>query len=177
VFRFKSGERDATEFFHACGQCCLALGLGACDVVNGRQTAGEYWDDAAISTRVKSDLMTTKTMSPLTQIHVETFKGHVTLSGQAASRKNADKALAIARAVPTVTGVTDEMTVRGEAPSAPREYGATGGAATGYGSPQPITSAPDNSPGYNAPMRRQGQEDYSAPPQPVPSIGVERQAL
>jgi hypothetical protein len=147
---------------------CLILSLAACDVVNGRQTAGEYWDDASISTRVKSDLMRTKTMNPLTQIHVETFKGHVTLSGQAASRKAADKALSIARAVPTVTGVTDAMTVRGEA--AP---------AISTGAPQPITDTPDNSSSYNAPLnaRHQGQEDYSAPPQPMPAVGVERRPL
>lgn len=141
----------------------LCLALGACDVVNGRQTAGEYWDDAAISTRVKSDLMRTKTMSPLTQIHVETFKGQVTLSGQAASRRNADKALAIARAVPTVTGVTDAMTVHGE--SAPASISA----------PQPITTAPDYSP---RPARRlQGQEDYGAPQAAPAPMGVERHAL
>ena len=88
----------------------LASGLAACSIVSGRETAGQYVDDTAISTRIKADLAGDPSIKPF-QINVETMQGVVQLSGFVDSQQTADKAGAIARAVPSVKDVHNDLVV------------------------------------------------------------------
>lgn len=95
----------------------LATAVGAitmlpgCAVTRGQSTVGEYVDDAAITTSVKSKFVENKAVDA-TSIHVETLQGEVMLSGFA---KNADEkasAERLAREVKGVKRVKNEIAIR-----------------------------------------------------------------
>jgi osmotically-inducible protein OsmY len=67
------------------------------------KTIGETFDDATITTRVKTALINAPTVGALA-IDVDTFKGVVTLSGRVKTQDEAAKAVEVAR---TVGGVKD----------------------------------------------------------------------
>jgi hyperosmotically inducible protein len=90
----------------------LSGGLAACSAVEGRQTAGEYIDDSAITAKVKSKIVGEPSLSAM-QINVETMKGVVQLSGFV--DQAADKTLAarVAAQVDGVRSVKNNIVVRG----------------------------------------------------------------
>jgi osmotically-inducible protein OsmY len=67
------------------------------------KTIGETFDDATITTRVKTALINAPNVGALA-IDVDTFKGVVTLSGRVKTQDEAAKAVEVAR---TVGGVKD----------------------------------------------------------------------
>ena len=70
-----------------------------------------YVKDSVITTKIKADLAEEK-LSSLVHINVDTDnKGAVTLSGTAASKNAADKAVSIARAVKGVTSVENHIKI------------------------------------------------------------------
>ena len=73
-------------------------GLAGCAGSPTQASTGEYFDDTAITTRVKSAFVSDKEVSAM-NISVETFKGVVQLSGFAKNAKEADKAESIARGI------------------------------------------------------------------------------
>lgn len=76
-----------------------------------KESTGEYVDDTAITTRVKSAFVSDKEVSAM-NISVETFKGTVQLSGFASNAKEADKAEAIARGVKGVKSVKNDIRIK-----------------------------------------------------------------
>lgn len=76
-----------------------------------KESTGEYLDDSAITTRVKSAFIADKQVSAM-NISVETFKGTVQLSGFAESAREADKAEAIARGVKGVRSVKNDIRIK-----------------------------------------------------------------
>lgn len=58
----------------------LALALAACAGTRQQESAGEYFDDSALSAKVKAVLLEDQLVSGLA-VNVETFKGIVQLSG------------------------------------------------------------------------------------------------
>ena len=66
----------------------LGLAVGACA---GGRTIGEYWDDKAITAKVKTALLNDDQVSGLA-IQVETHKGVLQLSGFADSYAEAQRA-------------------------------------------------------------------------------------
>ena len=76
-----------------------------------RSHPGTFVKDSAITAKVKSKLAA-KHMATLTDIKVDTDKnGMVVLSGTAESKKAADKAVSIARAVKGVTSVENHIKI------------------------------------------------------------------
>jgi len=75
------------------------------------QSAGEYVDDAVITTKLKAAILDQPTLRVL-EIHVETFKGTVYLSGFVASEAQIDKAGEVARSVNGVRSVKNELRLR-----------------------------------------------------------------
>lgn len=74
-------------------------------------TEGTYVKDSVITGKVKAGLAEEK-LSSLVHIDVDTDnKGAVTLSGTAASREAAEKAVTIARAVEGVTSVRNHIKI------------------------------------------------------------------
>ena len=94
----------------------LALTVGAvslvgCSVARHQQTAGEYVDDAGITTKVKAAFAEDKTVAA-TSISVETLNGEVQLSGFAKSGAEKSRAGDIARATKGVRSVKNAVQVR-----------------------------------------------------------------
>lgn len=89
----------------------LALTLAACASTGKTESVGEYIDDTTITARVKTALLQDKDVSGLA-INVETFKGTVQLSGFAKSRAEAARAHEIARKVPGVKSVRNDILLR-----------------------------------------------------------------
>jgi hyperosmotically inducible protein len=90
--------------------CVVAL-LAACAAFSGRETAGEYVDDAGITGSVKSEIMQDPNLK-MFQIHVETFQNQVQLSGFVDSQAEVERAGQIARNVQGVEGVKNNLVVR-----------------------------------------------------------------
>lgn len=75
------------------------------------KTAGEYVDDAVITTKVKAAFAADPTVKA-TEINVETYKGDVQLSGFVAEPRDAQRAVEIARGVQGVTSVKNDIRVK-----------------------------------------------------------------
>ncbi|QOY94717.1 BON domain-containing protein [Massilia sp. UMI-21] len=87
--------------------------LTACAPSGTHRGTGQYIDDAAITTRVKTAFATDPQVKA-TEVQVETFKGTVQLSGFVDSAESAARAAQIARDVPGVQEVRNSMVVREE---------------------------------------------------------------
>lgn len=88
----------------------LAMGTG-CAVMRDQQTVGSYVDDATITSRVKTKFAEDTTVSAMA-IGVETLKGVVQLSGFAKSADERSMAERLARGVPGVQSVKNDIVVR-----------------------------------------------------------------
>ena len=89
----------------------LATSASACSVVEGRKTAGEYVDDATITTKVKARIFEDKELKVL-QINVQTFQGTVQLSGFVDKPYMKDRAEDIAASVHGVRAVNNDIVIR-----------------------------------------------------------------
>jgi hyperosmotically inducible protein len=74
-------------------------------------SAGEYIDDAAITTKVKAAILQEGSLKS-TEINVETFKGVVQLSGFVNSQADINKAVEVTRNVKGVKSVTNSMRLK-----------------------------------------------------------------
>jgi hypothetical protein len=92
------------------GIVLMATALG-CASTSKTEGTGEYVDDTVITTKVKTAIFNEPTLKSA-EINVETFKGTVQLSGFVASRGDVDKAVTVARAVPGVTAVKNDMRIK-----------------------------------------------------------------
>lgn len=100
-----------TQVMKLFGAALVAVLLAGCGVFSGQQTAGQYVDDATITTRVKARFVEDETVNAL-RLSVETMQGTVQLSGFAASAAERQRAGEIARAVPGVRAVRNDVVVR-----------------------------------------------------------------
>lgn len=107
IARFESLKRILSSFA-LMGIAFLLLG---CAAFSGRETVGEYVDDAAITASVKSAIFQDPKLKA-SQIHVETFKNQVQLSGFVDSPKDITRAGQIAANVEGVQGVNNSLIVR-----------------------------------------------------------------
>src|SRR5262245_57387292 len=89
----------------------ILIVVAGCAAVSGRETAGEYLDDSAITASVKAAILEEPTLH-IYQIHVETFKNVVQLSGFVDTHQQVHKAGAIARRVQGVQTVKNDIKVR-----------------------------------------------------------------
>lgn len=99
----------------------LALALAAltgCAATPTTESTGQYIDSAAITAKVKAGILDQPELK-LFDIHVETSKGVVHLSGVVASQSSMDKAVEIARKVNGVKSVKNEMRIAQQAKGPP----------------------------------------------------------
>lgn len=93
--------------------CLLAASVASCAAVSGQETAGEYVDDATITTKVKSAMVEDPSLrNKIGQIHVETMKDVVQLSGFVDSAQTSARAEEVARGVKGVRGVRNDLIVQ-----------------------------------------------------------------
>ena len=87
------------------------MALGACSVFDGRESAGQYTDDAGISTKVRTKILADDQLK-LRQIDVETLKGVVQLSGFVSTMAEKNKAAQVARDTDGVMSVKNNLVIR-----------------------------------------------------------------
>jgi len=91
-----------------------ALVSGGCAGDQYSRSTGTYIDDSALSTKIKTQLLTDKDVKG-TEVKVRTYNGEVQLSGFVDTQFEKDRAIAIARAAPGVRDVRDDMVVKAPA--------------------------------------------------------------
>jgi len=89
------------------------LALAACAGTSTEQSTGESFDDPLITNRVRTALINERGVTS-TQIHVETFRGVVQLSGFVDSHEIAARAVNATRHVSGVKAVANNMTVKSD---------------------------------------------------------------
>jgi len=89
----------------------VALLLGACSVTEGKQTTGQYVDDATVSTRVRTAIVRDPNVS-LTELDVKTMNGTVQLSGFTDQQAKKDRAGQIAKSTEGVKDVKNDIIVK-----------------------------------------------------------------
>ena len=88
-----------------------ALTTSACAGTSTTKSTGEYIDDAAISAKVKTELLANDNVKG-SNIEVETNKGVVQLSGRARNHTEATTAVNIAESVKGVKSVKNDIVVK-----------------------------------------------------------------
>jgi osmotically-inducible protein OsmY len=89
----------------------LATLMMGCAATATQQSTGEYVDDSAITTKVKTSIYNDPELK-IGQIGVETYDGVVQLSGFVNSKKAVAKATEIAKSVKGVHSVKNSLLVK-----------------------------------------------------------------
>ncbi len=89
----------------------LSLSLAACAVADGQSTAGQYVDDASISTQVRSKIVADPNVK-LSQVDVRTLNQEVQLSGFVPTAAEKARAGDLARSVTGVKSVKNDIVIR-----------------------------------------------------------------
>ena len=85
--------------------------LSGCAPMEGRETAGQYVDDATVSTKVRAALIKDQSLKAF-DIHVETMQDVVQLSGFVDSSDQRTQAEQITRGINGVRGVRNDIVLR-----------------------------------------------------------------
>jgi osmotically-inducible protein OsmY len=109
VTHFAKEAHPMTRAFRTLATAALAALLYGC--AGAGQTTGEFVDDSTVTTKVKTKLYADADTSGW-DIHVTTEKGVVVLSGTVKSSKEKSRAGEIARAVPGVKSVVNNLAVK-----------------------------------------------------------------
>jgi hyperosmotically inducible protein len=78
--------------------------LAGCNVLKGKETAGQGVDDATIATRAKAALVKDDTVSA-SDFNIDVYKGNVTLTGVAKNSAEVSRAVDDIKRVPGVVSV------------------------------------------------------------------------
>lgn len=81
-----------------------ALVVSGCNLIKGKETTGQYVDDATLTTRAKAALVKDDSVSA-TDFNIDVYKGKVTLTGVAKSHDEAARAVEDIKQVPGVQSV------------------------------------------------------------------------
>src|ERR1700704_4510165 len=84
--------------------------LAGCNVMKGKETAGQGVDDATIATRAKAALVKDDTVSA-GDFNIDVYKGNVTLTGVAKNPDEVRRAVDDIKRVPGVVGVKNATRV------------------------------------------------------------------
>ena len=87
----------------------LLLALSGCASLTGR-TAGEIIDDSSITTAINVEIVKSPELKYL-KINVDTFRGHVTLTGAVPSKSAEQKLIEIANGVRGVKSVKSNLII------------------------------------------------------------------
>ena len=97
--------------YAAAAAIAVSLAVSGCNVLRGQSTAGEYVDDVAITSKVKTELLESDRVDGL-DVNVDSLNGRVTLKGWASSASEARVAGDIARSVDGVKSVDNQLQVK-----------------------------------------------------------------
>lgn len=103
--------KNFPEMLAATALMLALLAVTGCASTDDRQGTGEYFDDAVITTKVKTAILG-DSMLRVSEISVETFDNVVQLSGFVSSVEAANQAVAVASDVAGVKSVRNDMRIR-----------------------------------------------------------------
>jgi len=90
----------------------LLISISACAATETKESTGQYVDNSVLTAKVKTAIFNEPSLKS-SEISVETFKGEVQLSGFVSSIDQTKKAVEIAKSIPGVTAVKNDMRVKG----------------------------------------------------------------
>ncbi len=99
------------QFLKLAAAAALITSVMACDPIAGRETPGEYVDDATVTSKVIAAIVNDPVLKK-TQVNVETLKNTVQLSGFVDSLEVKTRAGNVARSISGVKAVTNDLVVR-----------------------------------------------------------------
>ena len=82
----------------------IAVLAAGCNLMKGKETTGQYVDDATLATRAKAALVKDKTVSA-SDFNIDVYKGNVTLTGVAKNQEEVNRAIDDIKHVPGVASV------------------------------------------------------------------------
>lgn len=88
------------------------ISLSACAATSTKESTGQYVDNSVLTAKVKTAIFNEPSLKS-SEISVETYKGEVQLSGFVSSIEQTNKAVGVAKTVPGVTAVKNDMRVKG----------------------------------------------------------------
>lgn len=88
-----------------------AIAGAGCNVFRGQSTPGQYVDDVAITSKVKTELLESHKVDGL-DVNVDSLNGKVTLRGWASNPEEIRKAGEIARSVKGVRSVDNQLKIK-----------------------------------------------------------------
>jgi hyperosmotically inducible periplasmic protein len=88
----------------------VALLASGCNLMRGKETTGQYVDDATLATRAKAALVKDSTVSAA-DFNIDVYKGNVTISGVAKTPDEATRAIEDIKEVPGVMSVKNATRV------------------------------------------------------------------
>jgi hypothetical protein len=94
------------------------LSIAACSATPVRRSVKETWSDTVTAQKLRYKLMRDKEVKK-SRMHVEVFRGQVTLTGRAVSDVEKARAEQLAKSVRRVTGVENYIHVVGDGKAAP----------------------------------------------------------
>jgi hyperosmotically inducible protein len=103
-------RKTANRFRFLLPLMLISVGVAACSVTSGQESAGQY--SAAITTKVKTKLASEGGMTLANQVKVDTVQDVVQLSGFVPSDKDRIKAEQIAWSVDGVKAVRNSIVVQ-----------------------------------------------------------------
>jgi osmotically-inducible protein OsmY len=107
--RYLTFKRNSLVIILAAG---FAVSAAACAATPTAESTGGYVDDSTITAKIKSDLVQDKNVSAA-DVHVQTYKGVVDLSGFVNSPSEISEARHVASQVNGVKSVHDNLIVKG----------------------------------------------------------------
>lgn len=87
------------------------VGLAGCAATATSKSTGEYIDDAALTAKVKAELLRDSIVNGMA-VNVDTYKGIVQLNGFVDTVQQKERAAQIARNVPGVQSVQNKLSVK-----------------------------------------------------------------
>ncbi|HVY06609.1 MAG TPA: BON domain-containing protein [Burkholderiales bacterium] len=112
--RNKPAETAGQKLDHATERAGQKMDQAAAEVKQKTEQAGDKLDDAAITAKVKTALITEPGLKAL-KIDVDTANGVVTLTGSVDSSQNLERATQVAQAVQGVKSVENRLNVKSNA--------------------------------------------------------------
>jgi len=99
------------KYFYAIFLAVTLVSVVGCASTSKQEVTGEYIDDSVITTKVEAAILEEPTLK-VAEINVETFKGVVQLSGFVTSQAASVKAVEVARGIPGVKSVKNDMRIK-----------------------------------------------------------------
>jgi hyperosmotically inducible protein len=94
--------------------------VAGCNVIHGKETTGDYVDDATLTARAKAALVSDKNVSA-TDFNLDVYQGNVTITGVAKTTAEATRVEADIRKVPGVKSVKNATRVASTGSSESKE--------------------------------------------------------